>query len=541
MHKVLLSLFLFTSFIAKGQQKYFVLFNDKADSQYSVDRPNEFLSDRAISRRQKEQVAITQDDLPVNTSYLTGLEQNGAKILFVSKWFNGAVIEINKANLNQILSLDFVKGLEGEYSNGLEGPNARKGRKGTKDIELFSNFDAGTAANQLEMLGADIMHEQGYVGQGVLIGVLDSGFPNLPALTAFSHLFEENRILDTYDFVSQEVDVYDDHYHGTHVLSCIAAEISGQIRGTAPGASFLLYTTENVASETRMEEVNWLIAAERADSIGVDILTSSLGYSDFQGQEQDYSYETLDGKTALITKAAEIAASKGILVVASAGNEGNGAWKYVTPPSDGPNVIAVGAVSADQQYVGFSSVGPSFDGRIKPDVSAKGLGTTLASTNNAVGTGNGTSYAAPLVTGLIAGMKSAFPDLTASQIKEILLKSGSQAGQPDNLLGYGVPNFVRANELAMIQSLLNNTEEDILMFPNPLDQEEYLKILIVDTAIGESFDVTLTDTNGREIYKENFKRRLVELPLKQKQIPTGLYLLRIQNENYTEVKRLFIR
>ncbi len=536
---LLLFILLGCSSLAAAQNRYFVLFQDKAGSNFSLEKPSEYLSSRAIERRNKQNISISTNDLPVNQSYLKVLKEGGAEVLFTSKWLNGAVIEIDKNDLNTVLEYDFVKGLEGEYSNGLEGPNARR-KPNTKDYSYPVFSDAGASTDQLQMLGADVMQNQGFTGKGVLIGVFDSGFPNAPNLDVFQNLFNENRVVETYDFVNQEENVFNDHYHGTHVLSCIAADLEGKMKGTAPGASFLLYTTENVFSETRMEEVNWLIAAERADSIGVDIISTSLGYSNFDGKEQDYTYSTLDGNTALITRAADLAASKGILVIASAGNEGNEPWKFITPPSDADSIISVAAVNSDGQYAAFSSLGPSVDGRIKPEVAAKGVATTIASPNNLIGAGNGTSYAAPLITGLAAGLRQAFPDLTAMELRDIILKSGSQAGQPDDKLGYGIPNFLRAYEMANIQSLISSTDENILVFPNPAENSDFIKVLIVNEELGNSFEVSLSNLSGQELYRETFKRNYFELPLQQEVRPTGTYLLKIWNENFSETKRIFI-
>jgi serine protease AprX len=316
--------------------------------------------------------------------------------------------------------------------------------------------------------------------------------------------------------------------------------LDGQMLGTAPEASFVLYVTENINYETKMEEANWLFAAERADSIGVDIVGSSLGYSDFQGSEQDYTYANLDGNTALVTRAADWLASKGVLVVVSAGNEGNGAWKYITAPADGDSVIAVGAVDANQKYVNFSSIGPSPDGRIKPDVAAKGAGTTVATPSNYVGTSNGTSFASPLITGLVAGLRQAFPDFTAMEIREILLKSGTQANQPDDFLGYGVPNFERAYEMATLQQLLKSTEKNVLVFPNPAEANGKVKVLVTKEELGSEFNVSITNTKGATIYSDNFKRSFFELNVNQNEWPIGIYILKIWNDKFTETERIII-
>ncbi|MCR9066740.1 MAG: S8 family serine peptidase [Cytophagales bacterium] len=540
MNKAITIFYVLLAFSGTAQNKYLITFKDKANSIYSIERPSEFLSPRSISRRAKQEIKLNQQDIPVNPEYLSLLRNEGAKVLYSTKWLNGAVIEIASEDLRKILSLDFVSGMEGVYTNGLEGPNLRKSSKNNTKSYGSAVFDAGSAQNQLEMLDADKMQARGFNGKDILIGVFDSGFSNAISLDVFSKLYDEQRVIETYDFVNQRSNVYNAHYHGTHVLSCIAADLDGQMIGTAPGAEFLLYITENVSSETRMEEVNWLIAAERADSIGVDIITTSLGYSDFDGTEQDYTYASLDGNTALITRAADWAAAKGIIVVASAGNEGNGSWKYVTSPADADSIISVGAVNALEEYVSFSSIGPTPNSRIKPEVAAKGAGTTLGSPSNSITSGNGTSYAAPLIAGLMAGLKQAFPDLTAMELREILLESGSQAQQPDNLIGYGIPSFERAFEMANLKQLLNNTTEKLLVFPNPAESDKNIKILVTEEEAGSSFETSLTNLNGKLMYQESFKRNFFEIPLNQEVLPSGVYILKVWNENFSETKKVFI-
>jgi subtilisin family serine protease len=542
MKNFLLVLLLFLSTFSFAQNKYLVIFKDKADSPYSIQKPGEFLSVKAIERRQKQGISITQHDVPVNPTYLKVIKNLGITIEYSSKWLNAALVNTSKAKLAEVLKLSFVKGLEGNFENGLENPKTRNkseasGNKSTENIPLV---DPGSSFNQLSMLGADVMHKKGFTGKGVLIGLLDSGFSNADKLDVFNDLFEEKRVLETFNFVDKGPSVYNAHSHGTSVLSCIAASLDGQMLGTAPEATFVLYVTENVNYETKMEEANWLFAAERADSIGVDIVGSSLGYSDFQGSEQDYTYANLDGNTALVTRAADWLASKGVLVVVSAGNEGNKAWKYITAPADGDSVIAVGAVDANQKYVSFSSIGPSSDGRIKPEIAAKGAGTTVATPSNFVGTSNGTSFAAPLITGLVAGLRQAFPDFMAMEIREILLKSGSQANQPDDILGYGVPNFERAYEMATLQQLIKSTDKNVLVFPNPTETNGKIKVLVTKEELGSEFNVSITNIKGTIIYSENFKRNFFELNIVQKELATGLYILKIWNDKFSETERILI-
>ncbi len=540
MKNIILILILLQTSFGYAQQKYLILFTDKADSPFSVNSPQDFLSTRSIERREKQGISVTEHDLPVNPSYVANLNSNGFQVLYTSKWFNAALVSIPSSELENVLSMPFVKGVEGVSRNGLEDASGGT-LSAVKSMPYVPMIDPGTSANQLQMLGADKMHQMNYTGKGVLIGLMDSGFSNADRLDVFRDIFRENRVLQTFNFVKGTTDVYNNsHNHGTNVLSCIGASLDGQMVGTAPDASFALYITENVSGETRQEEVNWLFAAEKADSLGVDIVGSSLGYSDFQGNIQDYSYADMDGNTAIITRAADWLVSKGIVVVVSAGNEGNGAWKYVTSPADGDSVIAVAAVNSTGNYVAFSSVGPSADGRVKPDVAAKGAGTTVARTNNTISRSNGTSFSAPLIAGLVAGIKQAFPDFTAMEIRQLLLESGSQANKPDSLLGFGIPNFERVYDLAQLKTLISSTDKDVLIFPNPPEINGNVKVLVTKDELGSEFNVSLTDVKGRSIYENSYKRNFFELDLSQIELPTGLYLLKVWNGLFSQTERLLI-
>ena len=540
MNKITLILLLLQTSSSFAQQKYLILFTDKVDSPFSVGSPQEFLSARSIERREKQGISVTEHDLPVNPSYVANLNSYGFKVLYASKWFNGALIDISSSELDKVLALPFVKGVEGLSRNGLEDGSGGV-LSAVKAMPNVPMIDAGTSANQLQMLGADKMHEMNFTGRGVLIGLMDSGFSNADKLDVFKAIFNENRVLQTFNFVNGTPEVYSNsHNHGTNVLSCIGASLDGQMLGSAPDASFALYITENVSSETRLEEANWLFAAERADSLGVDIVGSSLGYNDFQGTTQDYSYSDMDGNTSIITKAADWLVSKGVVVVVSAGNEGNGAWRYITAPADGDSVIAVAAVNSNGTYVTFSSIGPSADGRVKPEIAAKGAGTTIARANNTISKANGTSFAAPLITGLVAGIKQAFPEFTAMEIRELLLESGSQANQPDNLLGYGIPNFERAYDLAQLRTLINSTDKDVLVFPNPPGKNGNVKVLITKDELGNEFNVSLTDATGKLLFKNSYKRSFFDVNINQQDLPTGLYLLRVWNGLFTHTERLLI-
>ena len=461
----LLSLTLFGTFLlgivsplfAQNSKRYLVYLKNKENSPYSIQKPEEFLSARAINRRKNQDIKITTRDLPVNPNYLEAITNTGAKIWYSSKWMNAVLIESDQNTLLSVQSLDFVKPDVLLVSKikaakpSLDNPKAESSEdeKIPETLVIESEKYYGDSYTQVRMLGADQMHQMGFRGKDMLIGIFDSGFINAHKVSFLKHLFDNQRITYTYDFVENEPNVFDDGSHGLQVLSTIAAYKPGALIGTAPEASFCLFRTEDPSSEYRIEEVNWLMAAEKADSAGVDVINSSLGYTTFSDSSMDYEYDLLDGNSTFVTKAADLAAATGMLVVTSAGNEGNNSWGYVGAPADADSVLSVGAVSPSRKYVDFSSKGPTKDGRIRPNVSALGLATIVGSTRGQITLASGTSFASPLICGLAAGFWQAHPELSNMEVIDILQKSSTQADNPDNFLGYGIPDFEIAHKLAL--------------------------------------------------------------------------------------------
>ncbi len=533
--KKLYILFFLTSFSTFAQNQYLVLFKDKANSSYSISRPKEFLSERSIKRRTNQNIAITERDLPVNQTYLNEIAKLSAKVIYKTKWLNGALIQTDAATLNKVLALSFVRGIEGKGDIRNTRQNADNQILTTKD--KFGNegiTDNGLSQTQLAMLGADKMHQKGFRGEGMLIGVLDSGFLNANQLTFFKDLFNDKRVIGTWDFVNNEVNVYNDHNHGTNVLSCMAAFEDSRIVGTAYKASYLLLTTEDVGSETKREEANWLFGAEMADSVGVDVINTSLGYSTFDNAAQNYKYSDMNGDRALATRAADWAAQVGILVVASAGNDGNSAWKYVGTPADADSIIAVGAVFGTKAIASFSSYGPSADGRVKPELSAQGAGTIVGNTNSTVGSSNGTSFSSPLMAGFAASFWQAFPKLTNMQVRKYLIRSASQYDNPDARVGYGIPNFDKAYEIAELEVLiaeLKKTGQEVAVFPNPFSDPQGLKVWILKDDAGQNFDFSLFDLSGKQVWNMTTKELKITLPIFKNDLAQATYILKVTSEN----------
>lgn len=506
--------------------KYLITFKDKTNSPYSISKPLEFLSQRSINRRQKQNITLKIRDLPVNPAYISEIKKTGAEIWFTSRWMNAALIQTSDANLQTILKLPFVKGLE--VNGTVDDPLSRSGRKKAK-FEALDNksLNYGLSKIQNEMIGVNIMHDLGFKGEGMMIAVLDAGFNNTDKIAAFKPLFDENRIVGTYDFVKKEKSVYEDDAHGTEVLSCMGAFLEGNMVGTAPKASYLLLRSEEASSEYIIEEANWLFAAEYADSVGVDLINSSLGYTTFDDVKTNHTYAQLDGNTTIAARAADWAAGVGIVCVISAGNEGNDSWKYEGTPADADSVLAVGAVDANKLYVKFSSQGIPNDKRIKPDVVAMGQSTAIISPNGNVTTGSGTSFSSPILCGMVAGYWQANPTLTAMQIMENVRKSGSQAVKPDKVLGYGIPNLFKV--LAIEGEVANFFK----VYPNPTKAEITIEI---DNFTGKDYEAIIMDVSGRIQYIETLKNTVQTISIEK--IPTGTYFLRVGNEEKKGVVKL---
>jgi len=545
---LLLLCLLWTATTFAQEMYYFVPFKDKQGTPYEITKPEEFLGGRSLERRKKQNIAISEEDLPVNPAYIAQVKSKNAKIQYATKWLNGVVVLCNENVLNEIKNLAFVKKDEikviktrptTEPERTTSNKRTYKTRQNNKDFIGkfdFSKNDYGYSYIQLQMIAADEMHKKGYFGENIIMAIFDSGFSNADKQTYFKHLFENGQILDTYDFVMNEKSVYEDDDHGRMVLSCIAAWQKGLIAGTAPKAQFYLFRTEDASSEFMIEEYNWLAAAERADSLGVDIISSSLGYSNFDDKTTSYKLSDLDGKTAVSTRAAEIASQKGIVVVTSAGNEGGGAWGKITAPADAASVLAIGAVNARGNIAYFSSRGNTTDGRIKPDVVAMGSGTTVGSNDSDVTTASGTSFSCPITAGLVAGFWQANPHLSARQVVEYIRRSGNQYAKPDSVYGYGLVNFLRADYLAKRETLpdgimTGKNPDEIIIYPNPYNRNNQEMLPIIAWGANyrdKKIEIKIFDNKSKLLATTKVEKAEKETILEQfKQLPAGEYVITI--------------
>ncbi|NML64264.1 S8 family serine peptidase [Hymenobacter sp. RP-2-7] len=505
-------------------RRYLVYFQDKANSPYSVARPQQFLSARALARRQRQGIAVRPRDLPVTPAYVAQVRavSGSPQVLYTTRWLNGAVLSCDSATYAQVLQLPAVR--SGRPLSLLPpvapraAPPVLPGPPAARTTEARATYGAAYAQNQL--IGAVAAHGAGFRGEGMQVAVFDAGFPGVNQMAALQALQTQGRVASTRNFVDGGTSVYLRNGHGTATLGLIAGELPGTYVGTAPRATFHLCITEDVNSEYPIEEANWLAAAEYADSVGVDVISSSLGYTTFDQPALSHTYAELNGRTAISSLAALGAARVGMVVCNSAGNDGGNAWHYIGVPADADSIITVGAVDSLRQHAGFSSYGPTADGRIKPTLAAMGVASAVLTPVGTVVRGNGTSYACPELAGLVADFWQANPTLTAQQVIAALTRAGSQAAAPDNTLGYGIPDFTTAYNLLHPGQPLAATPaapapptETLSVFPNPSRGSELL-LGLPPALRGQALRVRIVDARGALVAEQLVPPGAAPVPLR---------------------------
>jgi len=527
----LLYFFLFLYHINSfAQQDAWVYLTDKENVEESISNPISILSQKAIDRKSAHSVVIDDRDVPVNESYISQIKlQTGITVMAKSKWFNAVHVRGSQTDIEALTDLFFVDSVE-FADKSLN--NARYNAEQNKfELETVStDFNYGNALNQIEMFNGDELHLADYTGTGMTIAVLDAGFPNVHAINGFQRLRDSGNILGTYDFVDRDEDVYTNttSSHGTLVLSDMAGYIQDQFVGTAPDASYYLFITEDAPNENPVEESYWVEAAERADSLGVDVINTSLGYTTFDNPNYNYSPSDMDGQTAFITKGANIAFEKGMLLVNSAGNSGNGSWGIVGAPADAPGVLTVGAVDANGNYASFSSRGDNNQPSHKPDVMAQGQASFVITQNNGITTANGTSFSSPILAGGVACLWQALPSLSNTQIMQLVRESASQFNNPDYFLGYGIPDLQVAltNGISLVDVEVD--ELDLRIYPNPVSDEIQLNV-----PNDEIVKIYIFDVLGKLVvdsYFDSAKSTVDILSLSK-----GIYIAKLQSGNLSKI------
>lgn len=519
----------------------------KGAGKHSLSTPSTFLTAKAINRRSKYQIALDSTDLPISDIYLDSIRKIPNVILLnTSKWLNQVLIQTtDSSSLKKIRNLSFVKGT---FSIATKKNNNTLPADKFSSEYIFSAPRSGIQMNQIEpatygnsygqinLHEGEFLHSNGFQGQGMTIAMLDAGFLNYTAVNALDSLRKNNQLLGTWDFVKNEASVSEDDAHGLYCLSIMAANLPGKFIGTAPKAAYYLFRTEDVSSEFPVEEHYWAAAAERADSLGVDMISSSLGYTEFDDPRFNYTYLNMNGNSTMVTRAADLAAKKGILVCNSAGNSGGSTWKYIGAPADGDSVLAIGATNVNGVPAWFSSYGPNASGKIKPDVASVGDDTYIITPSGNIASGDGTSFSNPNLAGLIACLWQAFPEYNNMEIIEAVKRSASKYNNPDYRIGYGIPNMRKAFQYLLekkYQGLL--ADKWIKAFPNPFQSEFNMLIKPKETGI---LAYQLMDISGKiyqrgreNVLQNQFTQiRCSNLGL----LPKGIYFIRVINGNSME-------
>jgi len=522
---------------AQVKSYFYVQFANKNNTPFSLSRPSDFLSARAIARRAAFGLTCDSTDLPVNQTYLQQIRDLGIPVHCWSKWMNGATVLLSdSAMMSQVRSLPFVKFVE--YTGKLAGPVLAP----TGKSKLKSSFDYGIAAGQIQQLNGTALHNKGFRGKGIQIGVIDAGFMNVNINPAFDSLRLQGRLLGTKDFINPTSDIYSEDAHGAMVLSTMTGNLPGHFLGTAPDASFWLIRTEYSPTEYKVETDFWCSGIEFADSVGVDIATSSLGYSLFDDPSMNFSYADMNGKVSRASRAANLASRKGIVVTVAAGNEGAAAWHYISSPSDADGIITVGAVTSAGISSSFSSFGPSSDGRVKPEVCATGTSSALVNTAGAPGYGNGTSFATPIMAGMMACLlqryKAIDPMIDIQTLLNAVFKSGSLYNNPTTQMGYGIPDFVKSEQnLKVFDSIMQIKKSDIVIAYN--SPYQIISIRFTDGKNPLNTFVRIYSMTGSLMVNQPLTES--STVLRTNNFQTGIYAISISVNGKTEITKVLIR
>lgn len=534
MKKIYTFLFLLITSAGFSQQDAWVYFNAKPNSQFYLDTPLEMLTQRALDRRTNQSIALDFKDVPVEESYIDQVKLSaGITVMAKSKWMNAIHVRGSQVNINSLVLLSFVSKVDfADKSLNQTAKIAKlsKIKKVNKTKKTKIEYAYGSSSNQIQMLNGQQLHQQNYTGSGKIIAVLDGGFPGVNTAQPFQRLRANNQILGGYNFVLRNPDFYTGVSHGTSVLSSMGGYKENSLVGTAPDASYYLFITEDDTSENPVEESLWVEAAERADSLGVDIINTSLGYFDYDNDAYSHTYSEINGTNAFISRGAEIAFSRGMIIVTSAGNSGGTSDPHIATPADAVSVIAVGAVNSSEVLTLFSSVGPSFDGRIKPDVMAQGQAAIVSDAAGNIVTANGTSFSSPIMAGMIACLWQAFPQKTNREIRELVLKSSDKFSTPNNQYGFGIPDFALAisNQL----DLESFSKDDFILYPNPASDT-------VSVSLPAKFDmgtVFIYSILGQKLLEQKITPEASIISLKS--LHEGVYLYKMESDGFSKTGKI---
>lgn len=518
-------LLLLLSFTVFGQQEAWVYFNAKPNAQAFFDNPLSELSQRALDRRTNQKIALDITDAPLETSFVNQIKSStGISVMAQSKWLNALHIRGTQANINALKTLAFVQKVEfADRTLNITGKKVSETAVSLtkKQSQTAIDYTYGSSANQIQMLNGQVLHQQNFTGEGKIIAVLDAGFPGVNTAQPFENLRNNNKILGGYDYTTRNANFYAGGDHGTKVLSTMGGYKENALIGTAPNASYYLFITEIDAEENPLEESLWVEAAEKADALGVDIITTSLGYFLYRDEiRYNHTYSDMNGITTFISRGAETAFNKGILVLASAGNEGTQVEKHIGSPADAVSVLSVGSVTASKVKASSSSIGPTYDGRIKPEVMAQGAAAVVSDPNGNIVTASGTSFSCPIMAGMAASLWQAFPAKTNKEIRQMIIASADRYSSPDNNYGYGIPNF---GATLSVDDFVAETAFSV--YPNPVKNTVTFSFLNQSNTAS----VTIYSVLGQKVIEEKINNSYPVLSLQSLQ--SGLYFYSFDADN----------
>lgn len=525
---ILLFIIPFSSF--SQDEEAWVYFTNKPNAQFYLDNPLQMLTQRALDRRTTQGIALNINDAPIEQTYINEVASyEGITVKAKSKWLNCVHVRGNVSSINALSELSFVDTIVFaddalNTSGKIRVPKANS--PVNKNMDVTENFNYGNSQNQIEMLNGHLLHQANFTGTGKIIAVLDSGFMNVNSTAPFQRMFDNNLILGGYNYVSQNDNVYSLHNHGTLTLSCMGGYVDGQLVGTAPNAQYYLFVTEDVTDENPVEESYWVEAAEEADRLGADIISTSLGYYGYNNPNYSHVYSNMTGNEAFASKGANIAFSKGMIVVASAGNSGASPepMNHIGVPAEATNVLAVGAVRFDESYAAFSSIGPGYPNRIKPDVMAQGQASTVANTSGTIQTASGTSFSCPIMAGMIASFWSALPEFSNQEIIQFVKQSADRYTNPNEQYGYGIPDFQLALDMALL-SIDENTIEHLQVFPNPT----YGNLIFVAPTDSIGCEIIFYNSLGQKVVTDAIENSYQNVTLET--LNSGVYYYTISTPN----------
>ena len=523
---------------AQTSYYFYVQFANKKNSPYSLSSPSAYLSTRAIARRTSFQVALDSTDLPVNPVYIQQIENLGVHVHSASKWMNGVTVKLSDSTkMSQVRALPYVKFVQ--YTGLLVGAALVTSEK----QNVKTSFNYGIAAGQINQLNGTYLHNEGFRGKGIHVAVLDAGFTNVNINPCFDSLRLQGRFLGTKDVINPASNIYSEDSHGAMVLSAMTGNIPGLYLGTAPEASYWLIRTEYSPTEYKVETDFWCAGIEFADSVGADIATSSLGYSTFDDPKMNFTYADMNGKVSRASRAATIAAEKGMLVLVAAGNEGdpNKTWHYISSPSDADGIITVGSVDSIGKPSSFSSYGPSSDGRVKPEICARGTSSALVYTNGTTTHGNGTSFATPIMAGMMACLLQKYKSQNQNPgiwaLMQSVFKTGNLYSNPTAQMGYGIPDFKLAEQnLTTFDSVQELERNSFILSENRIFKSLTIRFIDGNTPIQAS--VRLYSVTGQLLVNQPITD--VYTVIRTSGLAPGIYAVCVTENAKTETKKIVI-